>query len=70
MRVSFTVNGRREQIDVEPRRTLAAKYAPLVPVLRELIALPDTPLEVAARQRILGQLDRAAERFAAILPSS
>jgi HD domain len=47
---------------------LAAKYAPLVPVLRELIALPDTPLDAAARQRILAQLDRAADRFAAILP--
>jgi HD domain len=45
---------------------LADKYAPLVPVLRELIARPDTPLSDDAKARILGQLDRAAERFAAI----
>ena len=49
-------------------RKLAGKYAPLVPVLRELIALPDTPLDAAARGRILAQLDRAAARFAALLP--
>jgi len=48
---------------------LAAKYAPLVPVLQELIALPDTPLDPPARQRILTQLGQAADRFAAILPS-
>jgi hypothetical protein len=47
---------------------LAGKYAPLVPVLRALIARPDTPLGEAARARILGQLDLAGERFAAILP--
>jgi HD domain len=48
-------------------RQLAGKYAPLVPVLRELIALPDTPLGAPARQHVLTQLDRAADRFAAIL---
>jgi hypothetical protein len=47
---------------------LAGKYAPLVPVLRGLITRPDTPLDAAARQRILAQLDRAEERFSAILP--
>jgi len=47
---------------------LAGKYAGLVPVLRELINRPDTPLDRRARQRVLDQLDRAAERFAAILP--
>jgi hypothetical protein len=46
---------------------LAGKYAPLVPVLRGLIARPDTPLAPEARQRILGQLDRAEERFSAVL---
>jgi len=46
--------------------TLARKYAPLVPVLRELIARPDTPLGHSVKARIFGQLDRAAERFAAI----
>jgi hypothetical protein len=47
---------------------LAGKYAPLVPVLQELIALPDTPLDGPARQHILTQLSRAADRFAALLP--
>jgi HD domain len=45
---------------------LASKYAPLVPVLRDLIARPDTPLDAQAKEHILGQLDRAAERFAAL----
>jgi hypothetical protein len=47
---------------------LARKYAPLVPVLKELIAQPDTPLDEQARTRILEQLTRAGQRFAAILP--
>jgi len=47
---------------------LAGKYAPLVPILRELISLPDTPLSPEAKQHILTQLDRAEERFAAVLP--
>jgi HD domain len=47
---------------------LAGKYAPLVPVLQELIARPDTPLDGPARQHILTQLSRAADRFAALLP--
>jgi len=46
---------------------LARKYAPLVPVLKELIAQPDTPLDEQARTRILEQLSRAEQRFAAIL---
>jgi hypothetical protein len=41
-----------------------------VPVLQELITLPDTPLDAPARQHILAQLDRAADRFAAVLPSA
>jgi HD domain len=45
---------------------LAAKYTPLVPVLRDLIARPDTPLNAAAKEHILAQLDRAADRFAAL----
>jgi hypothetical protein len=49
---------------------LAGKYAPLVPVLREMIARPDTPLSDEAKARIIGQLDLAAERFAAISDSS
>src|ERR1700726_4901274 len=66
----FTDNGVGLIHTTGPRlRTLAGKYAPLVPVLQELIALPDTPLDAAARQHILSQLDRAADRFAAVLPS-
>lgn len=47
---------------------LAGKYAPLVPVLRDLITRPDTPLGEAARTRILRQLDQAEQRLSAILP--
>ena len=65
----FTDNGVGLIHTTGPRlRELAGKYAPLVPVLQELIALPDTPLDAAARQHILAQLDRAADRFAALLP--
>jgi hypothetical protein len=49
---------------------LAGKYAPLVPVLRELIGRDDTPLDAAAREHILSQLDLAAERFGAILTAA
>lgn len=45
---------------------LAGKYAPLVPVLRELILRPDTPLDTDVKEHIAGQLDSAAGRFAAI----
>jgi hypothetical protein len=48
---------------------LASKYAPLVPVLQEMISRPDTPLAEPSRRRILDQLDRAQARFDAILPS-
>jgi HD domain len=67
----FTDNGVGLIHSTGPRlRTLAGKYAPLVPVLRELIALPDTPLGEPAKNRILAQLDRAAGRFAAVLTSA
>ena len=46
---------------------LAGKYAPLVPVLREMIARPDTPLNKQVKARILAQLDEASQRFTAIL---
>ncbi|MFD1319955.1 HD domain-containing protein [Micromonospora sonneratiae] len=45
----------------------AAKYRPLVPVLRELVARPDTPLDDEAKQHILEQFELAETRFAAIL---
>jgi hypothetical protein len=67
----FTDNGVGLIHTTGPRvRTLAGKYAPLVPILRELIVLPDTPLDAAAKQEILTHLDRAADRFAAVLPSA
>jgi hypothetical protein len=66
----FTDNGVGLIHSTGPRlRQLAGKYAPLVPILRELIELPDTPLDAPARQHILSQLDRAEERFAAVLPA-
>jgi hypothetical protein len=37
-----------------------------VPVLRELILRPDTPLDSDVKQKIAGQLDIAKDRFAAI----
>ena len=65
----FTDNGAGLLYTTGPRvPELADKYAGLVPVLRELISRPDTPLDEPARRRVLAQLDRAEERFAAILP--
>ncbi len=67
----FTDNGVGQIHTTEWRlEYLARKYAGLVPVLREMISRPDTPLSEAARQHILEQLDRAKERFDAILPPS
>jgi HD domain len=63
----FTDNGVGIIHTTGPRlHRLAAKYAPLVPVLRDLIDRPDTPLDAAAKEHILAQLDRAADRFAAL----
>jgi hypothetical protein len=63
----FTDNGVGLIHTTGPRlHRLADKYAPLVPVLRDLIARPDTPLDAAVKEHILGQLDRAADRFAAL----
>ena len=45
---------------------LARKYGPLVPALRELILRPNTPLDADVKGLIVGQLDAARERFAAI----
>jgi hypothetical protein len=49
---------------------LASKYAPLVPVLADLISRSETPLSNEAKERILSQLDRARQRFAAIKPTA
>ncbi|MET8775341.1 HD domain-containing protein [Nocardia sp. NPDC004654] len=48
-------------------RKLATKYRPLTDVYRDLVSRPDTPLADHVKQHILGQLDRADERFEAIL---
>jgi hypothetical protein len=47
---------------------LAGKYAPLVPVLRELILRPGTPLDDDVKEHIAAQLDSASGRFAALWP--
>jgi hypothetical protein len=63
----FTDNGVGLIHTTGPRlRRLADKYAPLVPVLRDLIARSDTPLDPAVKEHILAQIDRAADRFAAV----
>jgi (p)ppGpp synthase/HD superfamily hydrolase len=46
---------------------LARKYAPLVPILKDLVARPDTPLVGDVKARIQTQLDTATKRFAAVL---
>jgi hypothetical protein len=40
---------------------LADKYAPLILVLRELIARDGTPLDAAAKEHLFGQPHLAAE---------
>jgi HD domain len=63
----FTDNGVGLIHSTGPRlRRLADKYAPVVPVLQELIAQPDTPLDAAVKEHILAQIGRAADRFAAV----
>jgi hypothetical protein len=64
----FTDNGVGLIHTTGPRlHRLADKYAPMVPVLRDLISRPDTPLDATVKEHILAQLDRAADRFAALL---
>ncbi|MBR7835796.1 HD domain-containing protein [Actinospica durhamensis] len=53
--------------DEAMERRLAGKYAPLVPLMRDLAARPDTPLTDAVKAYIDDQLATAAERFTAIL---
>jgi hypothetical protein len=64
----FTDNGVGILYSVGPKvRRAAVKYTPLVPVLRELVARPDTPLADDVKAKIAGQFDLAEQRFAAIL---
>jgi HD domain-containing protein len=64
----FTDNGVGVIHTTGPKlRSAATKYAPLVPVLRELAARPDTPLAEDVKAHIAAQLDLAERRFAAIL---
>lgn len=63
----FTDNGVGLIYTTGPKAAnLARKYAPLVPMLADLIARPDTPLTHHVKARILHQLHSAEERFAAI----
>jgi len=64
----FTDNGVGVIHTTGPKvRSAATKYRPLVPVFRDLVTRPDTPLDDRARAHILDQLALAEERFAAIL---
>lgn len=63
----FTDNGVGLHYTSGPKAAkLARKYAPMIPILADFIARPDTPLTCQAKARILRQLDTASERFAAI----
>lgn len=63
----FTDNGVGLMYTTGPKAVkLARKYAPLVPVLADLISRPDTPLTCHVKARILRQLDSAQARSAAI----
>jgi (p)ppGpp synthase/HD superfamily hydrolase len=64
----FTDNGVGVIHTVGPKvQSAATKYRPLVPVLREFVGRPDTPLSRLVKQHILRHLDLAEERFRAIL---
>ncbi|MFE9955304.1 HD domain-containing protein [Micromonospora sp. NPDC005299] len=64
----FTDNGVGVIHTVGPKvARSAAKHRPLVPVFRDLIARPDTPLSPPVKRHIFAQLDLAEERFSAIL---
>lgn len=67
----FTDNGAGVIHTTGPKvQRAAAKYRPLVPILRELLDQRDTPLGDDAKDHIRQQLDTADERFAAILASA
>lgn len=63
----FTDNGTGIHYTTGPKAAkLARKYAPMVPILADLIARLDTPLTGQAKALILRQLRTASERFAVI----
>jgi hypothetical protein len=64
----FTDNGVGVIHTTGPKVVRAAtKYRPMVPLLRELMGRPDTPLAPDVKRHIADQLDLAEERFRAIL---
>jgi (p)ppGpp synthase/HD superfamily hydrolase len=64
----FTDNGCGISYAIGPKvHHLARKYTPAVPVLRDLLARPDTPLHPDVKVHIHQQLDLAQQRFAAVL---
>jgi hypothetical protein len=64
----FTDNGVGIIHTTGPKLVKAAtKYAPLVPILRDLLSRSDTPLDGEVKQHISEQFDLAEERFKAIL---
>jgi hypothetical protein len=67
----FTDNGVGIIHTTGPKLVKAAtKYAPLVPILRDLVSRSDTPLDDEAKQHILEQFDLAEVRFRAILETN
>jgi hypothetical protein len=64
----FTDNGVGVIHTTGPKALRAAtKYRPLVPLLRDLIGRPDTPLSRWVKRHIFDQLDLAEQRFRDIL---
>lgn len=64
----FTDNGVGVIHTIGPKVVSSArKYRPLVPLFRDLISRPDTPLSAEVKRHIFDQLDLAEERFSAIL---
>jgi hypothetical protein len=64
----FTDNGVGVIHTTGPKvRSSARKYRPLVPMFRDLVTRPDTPLDDEVKARILEQVELAEIRFAAIL---
>jgi hypothetical protein len=63
----FTDNGVGLIYTTGPKAVKSARrYIPLVLILADLIARPDTPLTCQVKARIVRQLDSAQQRFAAI----